>query len=432
MIPRGDPGKLADRREPSDDGAWRPTDGDDDPARDRVLAALVGVSWAAGLLLWILLASLAVGNWARLAWPDLVVILPIGAATGAFVARPRSGAGEPGGPATTVARAGVLVSVALLGVAVAVPREPTLAWSALLAGTAIPLLAGVLAVAADRPGLVRGVAGGASLAGVASLVLGVVWMTAGPGMGFATPTLRTFLVVAAVVLVATPAVGARAGRALASVRERHPHPGLGPHLEARTAWTLAGGLLGLAWAVVLRLGMSALVIVDGGLTSFDSTLTTLAILLPAVVTGAGWGWAAHARRHGSSTSPRWGAIAALAFLLVPVATVDGIVGMLTSGQGVQLVLVPVLLVVGGLAMAARRRWPHLLVAVLLGIGAAVLLDQGPGGWPLPSAGMAAATVALVGGFGIAFVAGAEPFRPALAAPRAVPKLTAATPPAAGA
>lgn len=408
-----------------------PAEVEDHPSRARAIGALAGLHWTAGLLLWTLLASLAVGSWSRLTWPDLV-ILPIGAAAGAAVARPPALVGGGGRRVHAVVRAALLTAVALGGVAVVVPREPTLAWGALLAGTVIPLVAGAVAVVTDRPGPVGRLAGAAAMGAATSLVLGVVWMTAGPGIGLATPPLRAFLVLAAMALVAAPSVAVRAARVLAPVRGSQPDPEIEPRVGGRLAWALAGGLMGLAWAVVLRLGMSGLVIVDGELTTFDWTLTTTAILLPAVVTGAGWGWASHARRSGSSTSPRRGALAALAFLLVPLVTVDGIVDMLASGEGVQLVLVPALLVIGGLAMGTRRRWPHLLVGALLGVGAVTLLGQGPGGWPLPSAGMVADTVALVGGFGIAFVAGAEPFRPGLVAPRLGSTLAPVSSPPAGA
>ncbi|HKJ55450.1 MAG TPA: hypothetical protein VJ978_05625 [Nitriliruptoraceae bacterium] len=428
MTPPDDSGSLVDHRGRFDSGVLGHADGGDHPVRARVVGALVGMHWAAGLLLWILVTSLELGAWSRLTWPDVLVMLPIGAATGAVGARPRARARGTGTPAIPVARAGVLAAVAVVGVTVALPREPALAWGALLAGVAIPLLAGALAVAVDRSGLVRRVAGAAVVAGTASLVLWLGWLSTGPGIGFAMSPRRAFLVLAALVMVVAPAVAARAAGELAPVPVRRRNAQAEPHARRHRAWTLAGALLGLAWAIVLRLGMSGLVIADGGLTSFDWNLTTTAILVPAVVTGAGWGWAAHARRHGSAASPRWGSITALAFLLVPLATVDGIVGLLASGEGVQLWLVPVLLVVGGLAMSARRRWPRLLVGALLVVGAVALLGQGSGAWPAPSAVMVANTVSLVGGFGIAFVAGAEPFRTVLVAPLAVPTLTTASPP----
>lgn len=400
-----------------------------DSARARGIGALVGLYWTCGLLLWTLLASMAAGAWSRLSWWDLVVLLPIGATAGALVARPaaRSWAGIGLDQAGTLARAGIVVSVVLVVLGLVVRRDPGLAWGALAAAVTITLLATALVVALHRRVLAMQAIGAAAVLGAVALGLGVVRISA--GVAIATPPLRAFLVLAAVVLAAAPAIAMATATALAAIPDPHEAVQRGARRgDGRRAWVLAGAVLGLAWGVVLRAGMSGLVLVEGQLPSFDGNMTATAILLPAAVTGAGWGWAAHARRHGSMASPRWGASAALAFLVVPLVTVDGVVGMLATGEGVQLVLAPALLVVGGLAMATRRRWPHLLVGTLLGIGAAAMLAQVAGGWSVPSAGDVVVTIGLVGGFGVAFVAGGEPYRPALTGARSAPVVPAGAPP----
>ncbi|MRG60262.1 hypothetical protein GE115_10335 [Agromyces sp. CFH 90414] len=148
--------------------------------------------------------------------------------------------------------------------------------------------------------------------------------------------------------------------------------------RARTTFVAVGALAGLAWAAALRAWMAEL----NGLMSAFSWGTFVGVLLPGVVVGAAFGWAAVV---GDDATPgerrmlRWCAAAPLAFAVAPLAVPGALVDLLTQGLGGGAAAIALLAVLGGFGFdGGRPRWPRAVAGALaVGFSVAVALLTGP-------------------------------------------------------
>lgn len=131
----------------------------------------------------------------------------------------------------------------------------------------------------------------------------------------------------------------------------------------RMARALGGAVCGLAWAAALRAYMADLA---GYSSTFSWLGTFFVILLPGVLVGAALGLASVIPSSRRATL-RWIAASPMLFAVFALALPGLLVSMVTTGIGGGALGVPVVGIVGGYALAGRRRW----LRVIAGVGAAL-------------------------------------------------------------
>ncbi|MFF2371310.1 hypothetical protein [Agromyces sp. NPDC058110] len=139
-----------------------------------------------------------------------------------------------------------------------------------------------------------------------------------------------------------------------------------------------GAVTGLAWAGALRAWMAEL----AGYESQFSWGTFVGVMLPGLLVGAAYGWAATV---GTSTPTaaerrmlRWCTAAPLAFALAPLLLPGAVAALFTNGLGGGATFVALAAIAGGYALGGRRGWARIVCGVLaLGSALAGALLAGP-------------------------------------------------------
>ncbi|SDT33271.1 hypothetical protein SAMN04488543_3786 [Friedmanniella luteola] len=324
---------------PAEDAApwrWRPV----------LVGAVVGLAWAAALRGW--MTQLA-GPGSSTSWLGTVglVLLPglvLGGLLGRADVRRRAGA----------ARRPLLVAApGLMAVALADPRIARALVETGQGGGAIGVvlvgLAGGYALAGRGRRVLRGAAGLVAVLGV--LLVGVVTTELYPlstPRGVWVSVLGSGLVTVFCLACALPHAGPPQARAWRPV--------------------VVGALLGLVWAAALRVLMARLV---GAGTTTTWVGTVVWVLAPGAAVGALLGLAEHHRRTGGRRHGGWLVLAPLLFSAVVVAgPVRDPTAVLAGGIGGGALAVPLLGVVGGVALGARG--PRVVRLLAAAVGLAVV------------------------------------------------------------
>ena len=133
-------------------------------------------------------------------------------------------------------------------------------------------------------------------------------------------------------------------RARTATEPRERRTGAAPYVAV-------GALLGLAWGCGMRGFMRAVAGYDSSM-SWSGTYAYL--LLPALLTGALFGWAEWMRRTGGRRGWRWLALAPLLFTAVLFSEGPlGPLGIFEDGVGGSAIGVPALAMAGGYAVSGR-------------------------------------------------------------------------------
>jgi hypothetical protein len=300
------------------------------------VGAVVGLTWAAGLRAW--MAQL-VGEQSTVGWLTLALVLLPGAVVGGLLGWAAGQRAEGVAPARWLVLAPVLFAVALLDPEIlrALVRTGEGGGALLVVATA---LTGGVALTRLRWSAGR----------VGALVVWIVGMTAMTLMG--TMAAPVFTPRGAwVCLLGGSLMGVLS---LASTLPHRQGPALG---ERALPWV--GAVAGLAWAASLRAFMSE-VVGDGSAVSWLGTFGW--VLLPGTLAGALLGWAEGERRRGRPHGVLvW---SPLVFVAVLVPGLADLGGLLEDGVGGGAVGVPLVLVAGAYAVAARRGWVRALCAAV--------------------------------------------------------------------
>ncbi|SOC53745.1 hypothetical protein [Ornithinimicrobium cerasi] len=299
------------------------------------VGAVVGLTWAAGLRVW--MAQL-VGEESTVGWLTLALVLLPGAGVGALLGWATGLRAEGLAAPRWVVLAPALFAVALL--------DPEILAALVRTGEGV----GALLV------VVTALTGGVALARrrwsagrVVALVVWVLGMTVITLMGTMTAPLSTARG-AWVCLLGGSLLG------VLSVASTLGHPEGSALRDGALPWV--GAVAGLAWAGSLR-GFMAEVVGDGSGVSWIGTFGW--VLLPGTLAGALLGWAAAERRRGRPHRVLvWSPLLFVAVLLPGLADLGG---MLEDGVGGGAVGVPLALVVGAYAVAARRAWVRAVCGV---------------------------------------------------------------------
>ena len=149
-----------------------------------------------------------------------------------------------------------------------------------------------------------------------------------------------------------------------------PYPRLRPQ-AADGSLVALGTLCGVAWACALRAFMAQ---VAGPASDVHWVDTWAFILLPGAVTGALLGWAEVLRRTGGRHRWRTLALAPLVFTAVLFSDPAHLSGILADGIGGGAIGVPVVGMIGGLAVSGRGPgWARALAGLLFGTALVVWL-----------------------------------------------------------